>query len=441
MATALSSWTRTDRAGLVKNNIALLYGFSFFDQFMIVIALWVPYLATQGIGMRQFMELQAVFAIVILSGEVPSGLLSDLWGRKKALLLGSTLKAVSFSLLPLWSSYEGFLFYHLTMGIALSMISGGDVALLYDSYLAADGEKSRGAGVLGNAKLVAQAGTAVSALLGGAVVTLSYGHLLWANAILRWIPVLLALCITEPPATFERPKKWAHAALLPFDVLRLKEVVSATLVGDTSTRLVFLNLVAGGTGGLVMVWVNQKYWQESGVPLAWFGVLSAGYGLLFGFAGRSASLGTKRYGRRPLLAAVGVLPLVAYFGMASFLGWGGILLGTLGQVGRGLGGVLFLEALNDRISSAFRATVISLSQLGVRASFCLLGPLVGYGIDAWGLPSVLSALGIVFSIAFVCLLMPLILMESAPSPADWLSPAPTSVMVERMALDMKESST
>ena len=290
------------------------------------------------------------------------------------------------------------------MGIALSMISGGDVALLYDSHLAAGGEKSRGTAVLGNAKLAAQTGTAVSALLGGAVVTLSYGHLLWANAILSWIPVLLVLCIIEPPASFERPKKWAQD---------LKEVLSATLVRDTATRLVFLNLVAGGTGGLVMVWVNQKYWQESGVALAWFGVLSAGYGLILGFAGRSASLGAKRYGRRPLLAAVGVLPIVAFFGMASFLGWGGILLGTLGQVGRGLGSVLFLEALNDRISSAFRATVISLSQLGVRAFFCLLGPLVGYGIDAWGLPSVLSALGIVFSIAFVCLLLPLTLRETA----------------------------
>ena len=45
----------------------------------------------------------------------------------------------------------------------------------------------------------------------------------------------------------------------------------------------------------------------------------------------------------------------------------------------------------------------------------LLGPLVGYGIDAWGLPSVLSALGILFSIAFVFLLLPLIL-----SPAERL---------------------
>src|SRR5437870_13581289 len=309
----------------MKKNIALLYGFSFFDQFMIAIALWVPCLTTQGIGMRQFMELQAVFALVILSGEVPSGLLSDVWGRKKTLLLGSTLKAVSFSLLPLWSSYEGFLFYHLTMGIALSMISGGDVALLYDSLLTAGGEKSRGTAILGNAKLAAQTGTTVSALVGGAVVTLSYGHLLWANAMLSWIPVLLVLRVSEPPATLDRGKKRAE---------ELKEMLSTTLIRDTATRLVFLNKVAWGTGGLVMFWVNQKYWQESAVPLASFGVLLAGYGLVAGLAGRSAALGGTRLGRRPLLAAVGVLPIIAYFGMASFLGWGGILLGILAPVGR-----------------------------------------------------------------------------------------------------------
>jgi hypothetical protein len=45
----------SDHTGPVKKDIALLYGFSVFDQFMIVIALWVPYLATKGIGMRQFM--------------------------------------------------------------------------------------------------------------------------------------------------------------------------------------------------------------------------------------------------------------------------------------------------------------------------------------------------------------------------------------------------
>jgi hypothetical protein len=393
----------------VNRNIKQLYGFSFFDPFMIVIPVWVPYLATQGITMRQFMELQAVFAIVILCGEVPSGLLSDLWGRKKTLLLGSTLKAVSFSLLPLWSSYEGFLLYHLTMGIALSMISGGDVALLYDSHLAAGGEKSRGTAVLGNMKLAGQTGAAVSALVGGVVVMLSYGHLLWANAIFSWIPVLLVLGVAEPSRVLAKRKKRFED---------LKAALSTTLVRDATTRLVFLNLVVTGAAGLVMVWTHQKYWQDSGVPLAYFGVLFAGYNLVFGFAGRSAALASARYGQGPVLAAVGVLPIIAYFVMASFFGWVGIVFGLLGHIGRGMGSVLFLNALNERISSAFRATVISMAQLGTRASFAILGPLVGYGIDAWGLPPVLSALGLLFSIVFAVLLLPLILQQTVLRPAD-----------------------
>src|SRR5207247_8775310 len=93
-------------------------------------------------------------------------------------------------------------------------------------------------------------------------------------------------------------------------------------------------------------------------------------------------------------------------------GWAGVRFGFVFDVGRGVLGVLFMDTLSERIPSAFRATVISLSQRGLRGSFCLLGPLGGYGIDAWGLPSVLSALVILFSIAFVCLLLPLALRET-----------------------------
>jgi MFS family permease len=392
----------------VSRNIKLLYGFSFFDPFMIVIPVWVPYLATHGIGMRQFMELQAIFAIVILCGEVPSGLLSDLWGRKKTLLMGSTLKAITFSTLPLWSSYEGFLVYHLMMGIALSMISGGDVALLYDSYLASGGDKSAGTSLLGNMKLAAQTGAALSGLLGGVVVMLSYGHLLWANALLSWIPALLVLGVVEPPALRERTKKWSGD---------FREILATTLVRDSTTRLAFLSLIALGTFGLVMVWTRQRYWQDVGVPLGYFGALDACYTLLVGFAARAAARASATYGPRALLAAVGVLPVIAYFGMAAFFGWAGIVIGLLIPISRGLGDVLFLQALNERMSSAFRATVISLTQLGTRGSFVLLGPLVGYGIDVWGLPSVLPVLGILFAIVSVWLILPLFARQQRLTPA------------------------
>ena len=105
------------------------------------------------------------------------------------------------------------------MGIALSMISGGDVALLYDSHLAAGGGKNLGTTVLGNMKLAEQTGAAVSALLGGVVATLSYRYLLWANAILNWIPTLLVLGVAEPPTILEkaqqRPEEFQGRSCLP----------------------------------------------------------------------------------------------------------------------------------------------------------------------------------------------------------------------------------
>jgi MFS family permease len=215
--------------------------------------------------------------------------------------------------------------------------------------------------------------------------------------------------VAEPPTA--RPTERPRAQ-------DFKAVLATTLVRDATTRLVFLNLVASGAAGLVMVWTHQKYWQDSGVPLAYFGALYAAHNLIFGFAGKSAALASERYGRRSMLAVIGILPIIASLGMASFFGWTGIALAFLGQIGRGLGSVLFLNALNERITSAFRATVISMTQLGVRGSFALLGPLVGYGIDAWGLPAVLTALGGLFSIVFVVLLLPLVVREMRLTPAD-----------------------
>ncbi|MBL8689169.1 MAG: MFS transporter [Rhodospirillaceae bacterium] len=392
----------------MKKNLELLYGFSCFDQFMIVIPLLVPYLGSKGIGMAEFMELQAIFAIVIVLGEVPTGMLSDRWGRKRVLLLGSVLKAIGFSMLPLWSSYEGFLVYHLTMGVALSMISGGDVAFLYESYLAAGGEKSRGAAVLGNARLAGQIGAGVSALIGGLVATVSYDYLLWAGAVLGWIPVLLVLGLSETPA--EPGRKDAPKA-------KLREILASVLVRDVVTRLVFVNIVTLGIAGLVMVWTNQKYWQESQVPLVYFGVLYAAYNLIGGFAGRLGASLAARYGRRAVLGVAGVLPVLAYFGMASFIGWGGIALGFFDRSSRAVTDVLLLSALNERISSAIRATVMSMASLGTRAGFAVIGPVAGFGIDAWGLPPVLVAVGLVYAAVFALVTMPLILRETASTPA------------------------
>jgi hypothetical protein len=56
-----------------------------------------------------------------------------------------------------------------------------------------------------------------------------------------------------------------------------------------------------------------------------------------------------------------------------------------------------------------------MAQMGIRGAFLVVGPLVGHGIDAWGVPSVLWAPGILYSIVSAILLLPLMRRDIAPS--------------------------
>jgi hypothetical protein len=240
--------------------------------------------------------------------------------------------------------------------------------------------------------------------VGGAVVTLSYGHLLWANAILSWIPY--SSCCASP----SRPRASSGEEVDP----EAQGRALRHLVRDGATRLVFLNLVVWGSGALVMFWVNQKYWQESAVPLAWFGVLLAAYNLVDGIAARSAALGVRRdTGRGRCSPPSASCPSSRISGWPSFLGWGGILFGFLFKVGRGPGrGAVPRGAQRADLLRVPRDRDLAGAAGHPRL---LLSPRPARGLRdrRWGMPSVLAALGIVFSIAFVGLLLPMVLREPA----------------------------
>lgn len=100
-----------------------------------------------------------------------------------------------------------------------------------------------------------------------------------------------------------------------------------------------------------------------------------------------------------------------------FPGWGGIAFGFLDRASRGVSDVLLLNTMNEMISSGIRATVLSLSSLGVRAGFSVIGPVVEFGIDGWGLLSVMTALGLACAALFLLLVLPLTLKEPAAEAA------------------------
>jgi MFS family permease len=181
-------------------------------------------------------------------------------------------------------------------------------------------------------------------------------------------------------------------------------------------RLIVFNLIVYGLATLLAVWAFQGYWTHLGIGLLWFGILWAAYNLTVALTGAVAHRISRLIGRPTVVAIVGLLPVLGYGGMAlcgaragSGLAWliGGVACGFLFQIARGLNQVVSRDELNTRISTEFRATANSLTALGVRLSFAVLGPLMGWLIDGRGYPRAFASFGLLYLTALVVLALPL----------------------------------
>lgn len=104
-----------------------------FSNLMLEIVVWMIYLKSQGWTITQIALLEGFFTICQVIFELPSGLISDRIGHKKALLLGETLCFIY--LLAYFVPKIHILLYisFLLFALGLALISGTDISLLYES--------------------------------------------------------------------------------------------------------------------------------------------------------------------------------------------------------------------------------------------------------------------------------------------------------------------
>ncbi len=366
-------------------------------MFLVVMPVIVPFYKHHGLTMHQVYLLQTIFALTVVVFEVPSGYAADLLGRRRSLILATALSGAAFTLLAIGRGFAGFAAFELCAAVGASLWSGTDVALLYDTREAL-GDDDEGPRDLGRQMLWGQVGETVAALLGGALVLVHIRMPAIANAITAWIPLVIALGIVEPP----RAKLDGSQHRENF-----RRIGKALFGHSRILTLVLLSLVAYGVATLLAVWSFQGYWAEKGVAIGWFGLLWAGYNLVVALVGRAAGAVEDRLGGPRSVLLIGALPVVGYLGMA----FGGLILGIVAglalQISRGLTQVILRHALNTRVTADFRATANSVSSLGVRLSFAVLGPLMGWTIDGQGYRTALGGFGALYVILFVALAVPL----------------------------------
>ncbi|MEM1433527.1 MAG: MFS transporter [Pseudomonadota bacterium] len=392
----------TDQRTPLKRNLPTTLWLSFFQVFLLIMPIAVPFFESRGLSMQQIFTLQAIFSLAVLLLEVPSGVIADLLGRRGTLIWGAVFCGLGNSVLLFAHDFWSLVAFEVLLAVSSSLVSGADIAMVYDSELSLGRSAERQSEVVG--KLYASRTLAESlsaALLSILLVWCTIDAVLLVQMLISWLPLVFALSLVEPPR--QTPATELRGPLPLATAARHLWEHSAVL------RFCFLALCVWSLTTFNAVWLLQKLWGDFGLELLHFGYLWGGLSFACALSGRYANRIERRLGTGATLLLIGVLPVVGYLGLDRFGLMGSLVAGAGFFVARGIGLVILRDALNRRTPSSYRATANSLASFGFRAAFVLTGPFVGYAFDLWGMRTVLLLLAGISLLIGLLVLLPLAL--------------------------------
>lgn len=390
---------------LLLGNIRRIYAMGIFRAFELIIPVFVPLLLGKGLSMSEILQTQAIFALTVALFEVPSGYLADVYGRKLSLLLSALLTVLGYVCLLEAGQFHEFLIFEIIMGVSVSLSSGADMAMLFDSQRALQALNRRFQLPVTVSRLVALSSLAecgaallVSVVFLTVAAETAYTIVLGAQLLLAVPPLMLAFSLVEPPRTVSTTGLKHNAG----------QITALLFGGNRMVLWISIVTVAFSLIGLCAFWTFQRFWDAQSVPLEYFGFLWAAHCATRALAAHAANQCEEWLGTRLMMILMAALPAVAFLGMAGLPGWAGVACALLFPVCRGMTTVTLFDGLNRRLDGEFRATVNSILSLAVRALFIIAGPLLGLAVDVYGVHRSLLGLAVLSLPLFILATMGLL---------------------------------
>jgi MFS family permease len=368
-------------------NVWKLYLIKGLRSFMLAIPIIVLFFQENGLSMRQVFLLQALFSVAVISLEVPTGYFSDIFGRKKSIIIGGILATTGFIIYSQAYTFWGFLLAEITLGFGVSFVSGADSAMLYDTLLEKGKEfeyqkrEGRGQGI-------GMLSESLASVLGGFLALVSLRFPLYCDAAVTFLIIPVALTLTEPKKQEAKKTENSLKAML--------RLVKFSLHDHKEVKWLIIYSAAVAASTLTMFWFIQPYLLAMGVPLGFFGVTLAGLLLTAAFFSWHAHKIENILGKKNSLILLIVLPALGYLLLSSlWFVWAGVFI-LFFYIARGINNPITLDYINGLISSDVRATVLSVKNLVGRVMFSVVGPLVGWINDVFSLKAALLSSGVIF---------------------------------------------
>ena len=352
----------------MRRNLRIIYATSalvWARFFLPVLALF--YIASQ-VPFEQFSIIMAVFAGVTLLLEIPSGLITDLIGKRKALIISRSCYLLEVALLAFTNGFWPFLIAKVISAVGVSLTSGTSSAMLYDT-LRRSFKEHRHKEIKGLTTTISNISMGVTFILGAYLFSIDPKLPALLSLPFLALALVLTFFLKEP----YKPNK--HLALNSLGK-HLSQGLRYFSRHKYVKYLVFYALPFTAAVEVLLA-SSSAYYKAVGIPVSLIGLVA--------FAVVMVRAGSSRYAHKlegklgehnSLLLTAGAFNVIMlllalilpYVSIAFYL--------TLGLVD-GFFLVILDNYLNKHIETSHRATMLSINNLFANLGVVILFPLIG----------------------------------------------------------------
>ena len=204
----------------VRSNIKLFQVYIFLNRLEMWLPITVLFLLGKGLTLAQYAVLDVVWYVSTLVFEVPTGVLTDRYGKKKSLLIAVLFQSLALFTLAFANSFSLFFVSYAVWGFATSFETGTNDALIYDSLkqMGKEADYQKVTGRITTLIILASAlGSIIAGYLGGINLALP----IIATATIALLSCPLVLLFAEPQvADVRSPGHLSHVRASVYYVLR-----------------------------------------------------------------------------------------------------------------------------------------------------------------------------------------------------------------------------
>ena len=196
------------KGNLLKRLLVSLYGFAFFNKFLLLTPVYSIFMLENGLTDFQLSTMFIVSAVGTILAQMPIAFITNRVGQRASMILGQVLKIIAILLWLVMPNYVGFVTGMFLWGVQAGFRSVAFEGLVYDSVYA-NGMGKDYTRILGRKSTYESIGVALSAF-GSLLMFFGYTWVTWASVVAI---VLSIICLLGVQYT---PPKQIRAKTVPF---------------------------------------------------------------------------------------------------------------------------------------------------------------------------------------------------------------------------------